>query len=56
MRVYEAKVVVHVDDDMDFEDLKKYLEDAVALDLDTEEYGSVGVASVEIQWDSLRPS
>jgi hypothetical protein len=37
------------------EEVKGYLEDAIRLDIDTEEYGNpVGFQSAEIEWGSMK--
>jgi hypothetical protein len=37
-------------------DLRDYLVAAASVDIDVENEGSVGVESIEIDWDSLRPA
>lgn len=57
MARYCANVWVEVDEEEDpvtLEDLRDHLAEAVDLDLNTEEHGSLGVVGIEIDWDSLR--
>lgn len=58
-KLYQAWVYVSItrpkSDKLSVEDLKSHLSDAVTLDVNTEDYEDIGVDSVDIDWESLRP-
>jgi hypothetical protein len=55
---FRATVVIEIDGtngaDIDPDGIKDYCQDAVRLNIDTEEYGNqFGLRAIQIEWDAL---
>jgi hypothetical protein len=51
-KVFKGSFTVVVEEDVTINEVKDYLKDAVILDIDTEEHGSIG-ASITLDYETL---